>query len=260
MSEVALHVSILILAFLYSSVGHAGASGYIAAMTLAGIAVPEIRPAALMMNLGVSIFGMWHFIRGGHLRWSLTWPFLAAALPFAFLGGKVSLPPQILGLALGSVLLFSAIRFLLPTKTPIEEPQSPKLPIALMSGAILGYLAGLTGTGGGIFLTPLLLIAGWARPKTAAATSIVFIAGNSLSGILGFSTGSEPIPWHLATLFPAALVGGFAGSRLGSFHFSPDTIRRLLAIVLLVASVKLLSKAFTPPDDSIPPSTTLIIH
>ncbi|MFC7336940.1 sulfite exporter TauE/SafE family protein [Haloferula chungangensis] len=246
MSEVALHLSILILAFLYSSVGHAGASGYIAAMTLAGIAVPEIRPAALMMNLGVSIFGMWHFVRGGHFRWSLTWPFLVAALPFAFLGGKVSLPPQILGLVLGSVLLFSAIRFLFPNKASSDEPKAPKTPIALIAGAILGYLAGLTGTGGGIFLTPLLLIAGWATPKTAAATSIVFIAGNSLSGILGFSTGPEPIPWHLASLFPFALVGGFAGSRLGSYHFSATTIRRLLAVVLLLASVKLLGKVIFP--------------
>lgn len=110
----------------------------------------------------------------------------------------------------------------------------------------MGFLAGLTGTGGGIFLTPLLLILGWATPKTAAATSIVFIAGNSLSGLIGFSMGGFPIPWHLASLLPFALVGGFAGSRLGSFHFSADTIRRLLAIVLLVASVKLLGKAFLP--------------
>ena len=93
------------------------------------------------------------------------------------------------------------------------------------------------------FLTPLLLIAGWAPPKTAAATSIVFIAGNSLSGLIGFATSGQALPWHLASLFPLALLGGFAGSRLGSYHFSPDTIRRLLAIVLLLASVKLLSKS-----------------
>ncbi|MEP4076437.1 sulfite exporter TauE/SafE family protein [Haloferula sp.] len=246
MNEVFLHAAVLILALLYSSVGHAGASGYIAAMTLAGVAVPEIRPAALMMNLGVACFGMWHFIRGGHFRWSLTWPFLIAAIPLAFLGGKASLSPQLLGIVLGSVLLFSAIRFFLPTKAKIEEPKEPPLPVALMAGATLGYLAGLTGTGGGIFLTPLLLMAGWATPKTAAATSIVFIAGNSLSGLIGFSTSSEAFPWHLASLFPFALLGGFVGSRLGSFHLSPDTIRRLLAIVLLVASVKLLGKVFLP--------------
>ncbi|MGB6221140.1 sulfite exporter TauE/SafE family protein [Haloferula sp.] len=259
MSDIALHAAILILAFLYSSVGHAGASGYIAAMSLAGVAIPEIRPAALMMNLGVACFGTWHFIRGGHFRWSLTWPFLIAALPFAFLGGKISLPPQLLGVLLGSVLLFSAVRFLFPSKQNKDDIRPPHVLIALISGAALGYLAGLTGTGGGIFLTPLLLFAGWATPKTAAATSIVFIAGNSLFGLIGFSTGSQAIPWHLASLFPFALIGGFFGSRLGSFHFSPDTIRRLLAIVLLVASGKLLSKAF-PPDSVSPPPTTLLSH
>ena len=251
MTEVALPAAILILAFLYSSVGHAGASGYIAAMTLAGIAVPEIRPAALMMNLGVSIFGMWHFIRGGHLKWSLTWPFLVAALPFAFLGGKMHLPDRPLSLILGAVLLFSGIRFFLPTRPSEKEPDTPKLAVTLPTGAALGLLAGLTGTGGGIFLTPLLLLTGWASPKVAAATSIVFIAGNSLSGLAGFSAGDGDIPWHLASLFPFALIGGFAGSRMGSFHFPPTAIRRLLAIVLLIASVKLLSKAIESPQISV---------
>ncbi|MEM1083780.1 MAG: sulfite exporter TauE/SafE family protein [Verrucomicrobiota bacterium] len=243
MQEFLLHAAVLLLAFLYASVGHAGASGYIAAMSLAGIAIPEIRPAALIMNLGVACFGSWHFIRGGHLRWHLTWPFLVAALPLAFLGGKTLLPTSTITLLLGAVLLFSAIRFLLPLKEPAEEPKSPKLGLALITGAILGYLAGLTGTGGGIFLTPLLLIAGWATPKTAAASSILFIAGNSLAGLAGFSLGDTPIPWHLASLLPCALIGGFAGSRLGSYHFAPATIRRLLAIVLLVASAKLIAGA-----------------
>lgn len=246
MEAATLHIAVLVLAFLYSSVGHAGASGYIAAMTLAGVAVPEIRPAALVMNLGVSAIGMWHFIRGGHLRWRLTWPFLLPALPFAFLGGMIPIPQRPLSLILGSVLLLSAVRFTLPGKPGDEEPESPPLGISLAAGAALGLLAGLTGTGGGIFLTPLLLIAGWATPKTAAATSIVFIAGNSLSGLSGFAAGSGAIPWHLASLLPFALAGGFAGSRLGSFRFSPTVIRRLLAVVLLVASVKLLLKAFMP--------------
>lgn len=243
MHDLLLHLAILILAFLYSCVGHAGASGYIAAMTLAGVAVPEIRPAALMMNLGVAAFGMWHFIRGKHLNWSLTWPFLAAALPLAFLGGLIQIPQRPLGLILGGVLLFSAMRFLLSPRHSEDFTPAPPLRISLPTGAALGLLAGLTGTGGGIFLTPLLLIAGWAGPKAAAATSIVFIAGNSLSGLIGFSLGDQTIPWHLASLLPCALIGGFVGSRLGSFHFSPVTIRRLLAIVLLVASAKLLGNS-----------------
>ena len=246
MSDWILHAAIITLAFLYSSVGHAGASGYIAAMTLAGIAVPDIRPAALMMNLGVSVFGVWHFIRGKHLNWRLTWPFLVAAIPFAFLGGIITIPQEPLSLILGVVLAFSAIRFLLPSGSTEKEPSPPSIKVSLPVGALLGLLAGLTGTGGGIFLTPLLLMVGWAGPKTAAATSIVFIAGNSLSGLIGFSVSGQPIPWHLASLLPFALVGGFAGSRMGSYHFSSSTVRRLLAIVLLVAAIKLLGKVLLP--------------
>jgi len=244
-SDWVLHATILILAFLYSSVGHAGASGYIAAMTLAGVAVPEIRPAALMMNLGVAVFGIWHFVRGKHLKWSLTWPFLIASIPFAYLGGRIPIPSTTLNLILGGVLLFSAIRFLIPGHPDDSETKPPPLRFSLPAGAALGLLAGLTGTGGGIFLTPLLLVAGWASPKTAAATSIVFIAGNSLSGLIGFSASDQPVPWHLTSLLPFALVGGFAGSRMGSFHFSSDTVRRMLSIVLFVASAKLLSSHFT---------------
>ncbi len=237
-----LHAAIIVLAFLYSSVGHAGASGYIAAMSLAGVAVPEIRPAALVLNLGVAGFGIWHFVRGGHFRGGLAWPFLLPALPAAWLGARLELPVQLVSLVLGAVLLFSAIRFLLPLPRAAGEPEPPAWRLAVPVGAALGFLAGLTGTGGGIFLTPLLLLAGWATPKTAAAASIVFIAGNSLAGLAGFAAGGEPLPWHHASLLPFALAGGFAGSRMGSYHFSPAAIRRLLAAVLLVASAKLVHR------------------
>lgn len=243
MHEPYLHIAILVLAFLYSSVGHAGASGYIAAMTLAGVAIPEIRPAALIMNLGVACFGTWHFVRGGHFRGNLTWPFLLPALPFAWLGARIHVSTQVISLILGGVLLLSALRFLIPSPKPDNEPAAPSAALALPTGAALGFLAGLTGTGGGIFLTPLLLLAGWATPKTAAAASIIFIAGNSLSGMIGFAGQGTPLPWHLASLLPFALIGGFLGSRLGSYRFSAPVIRRLLAIVLLVASAKLLHKS-----------------
>lgn len=257
MHDVLLHLAILVLAFLYSSVGHAGASGYIAAMSLAGVAVPEIRPAALILNLGVACFGTWHFIRGGHLRGRLTWPFLAAALPFAWLGARIEIPVHLVSLVLGTVLLLSAVRFLLPSPRAATEPRAPALALTIPVGAALGFLAGMTGTGGGIFLTPLLLLAGWATPKTAAAASIVFIAGNSLAGLAGFASQGSALPWHLASLLPFALIGGFAGSRLGSYHFSPTTIRRLLAAVLLIASLKLLHRGFQPATATPPTSQAL---
>lgn len=239
-SDLILSLAILALAFLYSSVGHAGASGYIGAMSLAGVALTDVRPAALMMNLGVACFGVWHFARGGHFRAGIAWPFLPLALPFAWWGARMELSTSLISIILGLVLLFSAIRFCLPAPKADTEPKAPPVLLALACGAVLGFLAGLTGTGGGIFLTPLLLIAGWAQPKTAAAASILFIAGNSLFGLIGFASKGTAVPWHLAGLLPFALIGGFAGSRLGSFRFSPQTIRRLLAVVLAVASIKLL--------------------
>lgn len=242
--DILLSLAILVLAFLYSSVGHAGASGYIAAMSLAGVALTDVRPAALMMNLGVACFGIWHFMRGGHFRAGLAWPFLPLALPCAWWGACIELPTSLISILLGLVLFFSALRFWLPAPKADAEPKAPPVWLALACGAVLGFLAGITGTGGGIFLTPLVLIAGWAQPKTAAAASIVFIAGNSLFGLIGFASQGTTMPWHLAGLLPFALIGGFAGSRLGSFRFSPQTIRRLLAIVLLVASLKLLHQGF----------------
>lgn len=250
MPEVILHLAILLLAFLYSSVGHAGASGYIAAMTLAGVAIEEIRPAALMLNLGVACFVVWNFMRGGHFRWHLTWPFLPLAMPCAWLGARIELPTNVISILLGAVLLFSAVRFLMPPadesnecKPPADECTECKRPEiwkSLPVGAVLGFLAGMTGTGGGIFLTPLLLCLGWARPKTAAAASIVFIAGNSLFGLIAFGAQQGGLPWSLMSLLPLAVVGGFVGSRLGSFHFAPATIRRLLSVVLIMAASKLL--------------------
>ena len=245
MPEVILHLAILILAFLYSSVGHAGASGYIAAMTLAGIAIEEIRPAALMLNLGVAVFGIWNFVRGGHFRWHLIWPFLPLALPCAWLGARIELPTSVISILLGAVLLFSAIRFLRRQADERSECKRPPIWASLVVGALLGFLAGMTGTGGGIFLTPLLLWLGWAQPKTAAAASIVFIAGNSLFGLAAFGM-QQTLPWPLMTLLPLALIGGFAGSRLGSFKFAPNTIRRLLSAVLILAAFKLLYGGIAP--------------
>ena len=150
-----------------------------------------------------------------------------------------------ISILLGAVLLFSAVRFLMPMAEGNEDGKKPKLWMPMAVGALLGFLAGMTGTGGGIFLTPLLLWLGWAQPKTAAAASIVFIAGNSLFGLAAFGM-QQSLPWPLMTLLPLALIGGFAGSRLGSFKFAPATVRRLLSAVLLLAAFKLLYGGIAP--------------
>ena len=231
-------LGILVIAFLYSSVGHAGASGYIAVMTLFGLAPVVIKPAALLLNILVASLTVWQFWRAGHFSWKLFWPFGVLSVPFAFLGGYINLPTHFFKILVGAVLLYSAARFFVQSG-PDAEPREPSKPIALATGAGLGLLSGLTGTGGGIFLTPLLLLMKWAKTKEASATSALFILCNSLAGLAGNWSSTRNIPASIAPLAVAVVVGGGAGSFLGARRFAPATIKRILAAVLVIAGVKL---------------------
>jgi uncharacterized protein len=231
-------LGVLVVAFLYSSVGHAGASGYIAVMTLAGLAPETVKPAALTLNVLVSCLATWQFQRAGHFRWGLFWPFALLAVPCAFAGGYLSLPSAAFRLLVGLVLLASAARLLM-RPAPDGDTRAPSRPLAMGAGAGLGLLAGLTGTGGGIFLTPLLLLMRWARTKEAAAVSAAFILANSVAGLLGHVAARQALPGVAVPLAAAALAGGAAGSYLGSRRFEPLVIKRLLAAVLLIAGLKL---------------------
>lgn len=231
--------AVFAVAFLYSCVGHAGASGYIAVMSLFGLAPEFIKPTALTLNILVASLGTWQFWRAGHFSWSLFWPFAALAVPLAFVGGYVNLPTHVFKVLVGLVLLFSAGRLLVnpPDDVAAREPAKS---VALPLGAGLGLLSGLTGTGGGIFLTPLLLLMGWARTKQAAAVSALFILVNSAAGLLGNLSSTRRPPSFAAVLAAAALLGGGAGSYLGSRRFEPTTIKRILAVVLAIAGAKLI--------------------
>lgn len=236
-----LAAGIFAIAVLYSSVGHAGASGYIALMTLLGLAPAVIRPTALALNILVATIATWHFVRAGHFNWRLFWPFVVLALPAAFFGGAIVLPAKVFNMLLGVVLLFSAFHFARSAGAGAEEPAAPPpLWAALLSGAAIGLLAGLTGTGGAIFLTPLLLLMGWARAKQAAAVSAPFVLVNSVSGLLGMLSSAAPWPNDIPWLLLAAGVGGALGSRLGSRRFAAPVIKRFLAAVLVIAGAKLL--------------------
>jgi uncharacterized membrane protein YfcA len=238
-----LPLPLAVVAFLYASVGHAGASGYIAVLTLAGLPAAQIKPLALLLNLVVAAQGSWQFWRAGHLRWRLFWPLLLAGLPTAFLGGWLDLPTLWFQRLVALVLLASALRFLCRPRDP-EGLSTPPLALLLLSGAALGLLAGLTGTGGGVFLTPLLLLCGWATTRQTAALSSLFILGNSLSGLAGLvlarGTGLPLPPGELGVMLLAVLPAGVAGARLGSRHWPVAWLRRLLALVLVVAAAKLL--------------------
>jgi uncharacterized protein len=228
-----------IVAFLYSSVGHAGASGYIAIMALFSMAPSAIKPTALVLNIVVACIGTWQFWRAGHFSWSFFWPFAVLSIPFAFIGGYLNLPTHIFKILVGIVLLLSAVKFLIDQKEK-PDPRAPSKPYCYGIGAGLGLLSGLTGTGGGIFLTPLAILMGWAKTKTASAVSALFILANSVSGLAGNLSATKYFPAFAWSFVASALVCGTVGSYLGSRKFSPVIIKRLLAIVLTIAGLKLI--------------------
>jgi len=233
-----LAVAVLVVAFLYSSVGHAGASGYIAVMSLFSLAPTVIKPTALLLNVLVASIGTYQFWRAGHFSWRLFWPFALLSIPLAFVGGYINLPTYVFEVIVGLMLWFSAARFLLQPGAD-EVRHEPSRGTAVAIGAGLGLLSGLTGTGGGIFLTPLLLLRRWARTKTAAAVSALFILVNSVSGLLGNLASTRKVPLLALALAVAVVVGGSVGSYFGSRRFPHTVIKRLLAVVLLIAGAKL---------------------
>jgi uncharacterized membrane protein YfcA len=228
-----------LIAFLYSSVGHAGASGYIAVMALWGFNVTEIRPTALLLNILVASITAFQFWEAGHFSWKLFWPFALLSVPAAYFGGYLQLSASILKTVIGLVLLFSAARLFFRRYDP-PDVVAVSRPTAIGTGAVIGFLSGLTGTGGGIFLTPTLLFFRWAHIRQAAAVSALFILVNSISGLVGYFTSSHYIPALGIIVGPAAVIGGLLGSRLGSRRFPVRTISLLLATVLIIAGCKLI--------------------
>lgn len=236
----ALTLLIFVAALLYSSVGHAGASGYLAAMALFGLAPAVMKPTALTLNLLVGTVGTIRFATAGHFDWKLFVPFAALSVPMAFIGGMMKLPISTYKIVLGCVLLFAAWRLVVKPKTPDGGLNPVSVPRALMFGAGLGLLSGLTGVGGGIFLSPLLLFLGWADIRKTAGVSVAFILVNSAAGLLGHWASVRNIPPEIVWWAPAALLGGIIGAELGSRRLAPITMRRLLSVVLIVAGVKML--------------------
>jgi uncharacterized protein len=240
--ELALLVALLFLAaaLLYSSVGHGGASAYLAIMALAGIEPLVMRPTALILNVIVSSLAVVRFARAGQLPLRALLPFLAGSVPLAFIGGAIVLPATFYKMLVGIVLLAAAFQL---WRTAARQRDGalavPRLP-ALGLGASVGLLAGLTGTGGGIFLTPLLLFLNWSPPRPAAGLSAGFILANSLAGLAGNLAAVGFVPPTLALWIPAVAFGALLGTELGIRRFSPTNMRRALALVLVVAGLKLI--------------------
>lgn len=228
-------------ALLYSMVGHAGASGYLAAMALYGVSAAVMKPTALVLNLVVATVASIQFARERCFAWDRFWPFAVGSVPFAFVGGGLAVPGAIYKRLVGLTLLFAAWRlFRFARGASTVEPRPLALAVALPLGCVLGLLSGLTGVGGGIFLSPLLLLTGWADARTTAGVSAVFILVNSAAGLLGHVASVRMLPPGLPALAGTALAGGLLGSTLGSRRLPNSAIRRLLALVLVVAAVKMI--------------------
>ena len=228
---------IFVIAFLYSSVGHAGASGYIAVLSLFSVTPAVIKPTALALNILVAAICTWQFWRAGHFSWRLFWPFALLSVPCAFAGGYFNLPTHYFKILVGVVLLYSAARFLI--KPPLEqEPTAPDRPAAISIGAGIGLLSGLTGTGGGIFLSPLLIFMAWSTTKGASGVAAVFILCNSIAGLLGNLASVKSLPPELPLYVGAVLAGAAIGSAFG-VKLPAEKIRKALGVVLLIAGAKL---------------------
>lgn len=239
MTDIFFLTGIFVIAILYSSVGHGGASGYLAFMALLSINPIIMRPAALILNIAVSGIALISFARNKHFKFNLFWPFVVTSLPMAFIGGLFTIETKVYKIILGVFLLIAIARMLLQLKIRDDSKERVNIPAALFIGAVLGFFSGLIGIGGGIILSPVILLLGWANVKETAAVSAAFILINSLAGITGFVI-KNPLPeMEITFMVFAGVVGGIIGSHQGSFRLNAVRLRKVLAAVLLFASIKL---------------------
>jgi uncharacterized protein len=231
--------AIFIVAVLYSSVGHAGASGYLAVMALVGMLTDLTKPTALILNIFVAIIAAIQFYRAGFFDWKVFCSFAVTSIPFAFIGGIIQLPNNLHKIILGGVLIVASVRLAWNFGSE-KQLFEPKLWIALFLGAIIGLLSGLTGVGGGIFLTPILLLTDWTETKKAAGISAMFILVNSIAGLLGSFSSINSLPSTVWLWILVAIIGGLIGSTVGSRYFNTIVLRRVLSLVLVFAGLKLI--------------------
>jgi uncharacterized protein len=238
--EILFYLLLFLVAFLYASVGHGGASGYLALMAIFGLAPEVMKPTALMLNLFVSLTSFIQFYRGKHFKWQLFLPFAIASIPMAYLGGMIHLNGDIYKKILGLLLLIPVIRFWFFSKTDVTEFKKSNWPLSLLIGAAIGFLSGLIGIGGGIILSPILLMLKWTDQKQTAAISALFIFVNSIAGLLGQLQKGIHFSGDMYIYVGVAFIGGLAGAYFGALKFKQSILKNILASALLVASIKLI--------------------
>jgi uncharacterized protein len=233
-----------VIALVYAAVGQAGASGYIAAMALFGFAPQAMKTTALALNLLVAAIGTFQFLSAGRLSWRTVYPFAVLSFPFSLLGGAIQLPEAIYYPVVGVVLVLSALQ--VARSALRKEGASPAAPIAppfhaaLATGAVIGFISGTTGTGGGVFLAPVILAMNWGTARQTAATTAVYNLTNSAAALIGACTYWDRLPQSLPWWLVTVAAGGSVGAFVGSQYLSDRWLRGILALLLLVSGLKLL--------------------
>jgi uncharacterized protein len=227
-------------AVLYTSVGHAGASAYIAAMALFSVPIAVMRPTALTLNILAASFGVFRYVRAGFVRWRAVWPFLVGSVPFAFIGGGLHLPGEFYRPLVGVILVLAGLRLLWrPNFDARPVITDPPIWLGIVLGVVVGFLSGLTGTGGGIFLSPVVIFMGWANIREASGCAAIFILGNSIAGLAGNFAAVNSLPPELPLYVGAVFAGALIGTTIGT-RFAVKHLQRLLGVVLLIAGAKLI--------------------
>ena len=234
------YLLLLSVAFLYASVGHGGASGYLALMALFNIAPEVMKPTALLLNIFVSAIAFSQFYSAKHFRWKIFLPLALASVPMSFVGGLIAVEGNLYKKILAILLLFPVIRFIGFSKKDNVELVTHSFSLALLIGGVIGLLSGMIGIGGGIILSPVLLLLRWSNQKQAAAISALFIFVNSLSGLAGQLSKGVGFNQDMLLYVLVALAGGIAGSWFGARKFKQEILKKILAVVLLIAVIKLL--------------------
>ncbi|WP_411273313.1 sulfite exporter TauE/SafE family protein [Daejeonella sp.] len=231
---------LFVVAMLYSSVGHGGASGYLALMALYAFSPEIMKPTALILNLFVSLISFIQFYRGEHFKWKIFLPLAIASIPMAFMGGLITMEALVYKRILGTLLFIPVIRFLFFANIPDEELKKSNLILSVLIGSLIGFISGLIGIGGGIILSPILLLLKWTNQKQTAAISALFIFVNSLSGLAGQMTKGINLSPDMLTYVAVAFAGGICGAYLGALKFNQNILKNTLAVVLMLAGWKLI--------------------
>lgn len=234
------YLLLFIVAFLYASVGHGGASGYLALMAIFAVSPAVMKPTALLLNLFVSSTSFIQFYRGRHFRWKTFWPFALASVPLSFIGGMMVIENAVYKKMLGVLLLVPIFRFLVFKNTDPKDLRPASITISLIIGGLTGLLSGMIGIGGGIILSPLLLLLRWTDQKQTAAISAAFIFVNSVAGLGGQLVKGFEFNSYMVAYTGVAFAGGICGAYFGALKFPQTVLKYVLACVLALAAFKLL--------------------